>query len=139
MPETPATTAPPAPMFPPGRYGHRRAPRRRGRGLYAAGLCAVVVIGVLVAVVGYQRYGDPAYQAEVITYTDITDDQIVITFQVRLPAGESAVCGVRARSRDGEVVGRAEVAVPAGQEQTSHRLATNRRPFIGEVVRCRAD
>lgn len=138
VPETPATTARPAPMFPPGRYGRRRDPRRRDRSLYAAGLTVVVLLGALIAIVGYQRYGDPAYQAEVVTYTDITEDQVVITFRVHLPDGKGAVCGVRARSRDGAVVGRAEVPVPAGRGQMTYRLVTNGRPFIGEVVRCRA-
>jgi hypothetical protein len=98
------------------------------------------LVGVLALTVAlYLRYGDPAYTAEVVGYTDITDEQIVIKFRVRLPAGEGAVCAVRARSRDGAVVGRAEVPVGAGRSEVTYRLATTGRPFVGEVTRCRAD
>ena len=103
-----------------------------------------VLVGALVGVLAltvalYLRYGDPAYKAEVVGYTDITDEQIVIRFRVRLPDGEGAVCAVRARSRDGAVVGRAEVPVEAGRSEVTYRLATTGRPFVGEVTRCRAD
>jgi hypothetical protein len=102
-----------------------------------------VLVGALLAVLAltvalYLRFGDPAYEAQVVTYTDVTDEQIVIKFRVRLPDGAGAVCAVRARSRDGAVVGRAEVPVPAGQTEITYRLATTARPFIGEVTRCRA-
>jgi hypothetical protein len=86
----------------------------------------------------YLRYGDPAYGAEVVSYTPITDDRMEIRFRVRLPDGEGATCAVRARSRDGAVVGRAEVPVPAGRTEVTYRLATTGRAFVGEVTRCRA-
>jgi hypothetical protein len=103
-----------------------------------------ILVGVLVAILAltvalYLRFGDPAYRAQVVSYTDVTDEQIVIKFRVRLPDGEGAVCAVRARSRDGAVVGRADVPVPAGRTEVTYRLATTARPFVGEVTRCRAD
>ena len=100
-------------------------------------LVTVIVAATALAVRLYQQYGDPAYRAEVVSYTDITDTGLVITFRVHLPRGEGAVCAVRARDRSGIVVGRGEVAVPAGSPQFSHSLPTTSRPFIGEVVRCR--
>ncbi len=130
-----------APVFPPGRYGRRR--ERRRRPWVAAVLAGVVLVaGALMAYRLYRQYGDPTYQAEVIRYTDIADTQVVIDFQVTVPAGGSAVCAVRARAYDGAEVGRGEVAVRAEPGQTravaSHTLPTRARPFIGEVVRCRA-
>jgi Domain of unknown function (DUF4307) len=101
-------------------------------------LLAVVAATSVLAIRLYQQYGDPTYEPQVITYTDITDRQIVINFRVRLPEGTGAVCAVRARARDGSVVGRAEVPVPAGSPVISYRLETSARPFIGEVLRCRA-
>lgn len=104
-------------------------------------LAAVLAAGGFISVRLYQMYGDPTYDAKVITYTDITDDQIVIEFQVTVPPGESAVCALRARSYDGATVGRAEVHVTAraGERLASarHRLATSARPIIGEVLNCR--
>ncbi|MCZ7420835.1 MULTISPECIES: DUF4307 domain-containing protein [unclassified Micromonospora] len=141
MTETHATLGPDAPVFPPGRYGRRRAPRRR-RPVLAA-LLAVVVVATLTAVSVrlYRQYGDPAYDAQVISYGDITDDQVVVDFRVNLPDGGSAVCVLRARDHAGAEVAREEVPVTAvaGQPHVTvrHRLATTARPFIGEVVRCR--
>ncbi|WP_433531541.1 DUF4307 domain-containing protein [Micromonospora sp. CA-263727] len=141
MTETHATLPPDAPVFPPGRYGHRRAPGRRRPVLTALLVVAVVAALTAVSVRLYGQYGDPAYDAQVITYTDITDSQVVIDFRVNLPDGGSAVCVLRARDNAGAEVAREEVPVTAeaGQRQLTvrHRLATSARPFIGEVVRCR--
>jgi hypothetical protein len=124
-------------VFPAGRYGRRRAPGPRRRGLGTLAAIIVVVLAVALAVRLYQQYGDPAYEPEVISYTDITDSQVVIRFRVHLPAGGRAVCAVRARAYDGATVGRAEVPVSAADPEVAYRLATTGRPFVGEVVRCR--
>ena len=141
MPETPATVQPTAPVFPPGRYGRRRAPRRHRPWIPA--LLAVVLVAVMGAVAFrlYRMYGDPTYDAQVITYTEITDSQVVIDFRVTVPEGGSAVCVLRARARDGAVVGLETISVSAepGQRHLTvrHRLATTARPIVGEVLRCR--
>jgi len=141
VPETPATSAPPAPVFPPGRYGHRRAPRRRRPWIFALLVVVLVVVMSAVSLRLYRQYGDPNYDAQVITYTEITDTQVLIDFRVTVPAGGSTVCVLRARSRDGAEVGREELRVVAepGQRHLTarHRLATTARPIIGEVLRCR--
>lgn len=142
MTETHATNPPSAPVFPSGRYGRRREPGRR-RPLVPVVLAVVLVAALGLATVRlYNQYGDPTYDAQVITYTDITDSQVVIDFRVTVPAGGSAVCLLRARSSDGAEVGHEEVTVTArpGERQVTaqHRLATSARPFIGEVLRCRA-
>lgn len=141
MSETHATIPPGAPVFPPGRYGRRREPSRR-RPLLAAllGLALAAVLG-LVTVRLYQQYGAPEYDAKVITYTGITDTQVLVDFRVTLPPGGSAVCVLRARDRAGAEVAREQVTVTArpGERQATarHRLVTSGRPFIGEVLRCR--
>ena len=141
MTETPATPPSGAPVFPPGRYGRRRSARRRRPWLVALLALAVLALTSLIAVRLYSMYGDPHYDATVITYTDVTDSQMVITFRVTLPAGESATCTLRARARDGAVVGRADVRVAASPGGTvvtrSQPVATTRRAFVGEVLRCR--
>ncbi|WP_405116437.1 DUF4307 domain-containing protein [Micromonospora sp. NBC_01405] len=140
MTETHATITSGAPVFPPGRYGRRREPARRRPALVA--LLAVALAAVLgVAAFGmYGKYGDPDYDAQVITYTDITDSQVVVDFRVTVPPGGSATCTLRARSHNGAELAREEVRVTAlaGESQvtTRHRLTTSARPFIGEVVRC---
>ncbi len=141
MPETTATSASAAPVFPPGRYGRRRAARRRRPWVTAL---LVAVLGVALLALSfrlYRQYGDPNYDAQVITYTEITDSQVVIDFRVTVPEGGSAVCVLRARARDGAVVGLETISVSAepGQRHLTvrHRLATTARPIVGEVLRCR--
>ncbi|MEH0843433.1 DUF4307 domain-containing protein [Micromonospora sp. CPCC 205711] len=141
MTETHATIPPGAPIFPSGRYGRRREPGRR-RPLLTWLLMAALLAGLTLAATQlYARYGDPTYDPEVITYTDVTDDGVRIDFRVTVPAGGSAVCLLRARSRDGAEVGREEVTVTArpGERHLTarHRITTTARPFVGEVLRCR--
>jgi Domain of unknown function (DUF4307) len=139
--ETHATPPSGAPVFPPGRYGRRRSPGPRRRWLVAVLALAAVAVTSLIAARMYQMYGNPHYDATVITYTDITDSHIVITFRVTVPAGGSADCVLRARARDGAEVGREDVRVDAAPGENtvtaSHRLPTSRQAFVGEVLRCR--
>jgi Domain of unknown function (DUF4307) len=102
----------------------------------------VIAAGLLVAFRLYRLYGDPTYDAQVIRYSGITDTAVVVDFQVNVPPGGAARCVLRARSYDGAEVGRAEATVtaPAGHRRAvaRHTVATSARPFIGEVVGCRA-
>ncbi|MDG4759999.1 DUF4307 domain-containing protein [Micromonospora sp. WMMD710] len=143
MTETHATISPGAPVFPAGRYGRRRAPGGKTRRTLLAGLVLLVLVTALTLISFrlYRQYGDPAYDAQVITYTDITDSQVLVDFRVTVPPGGSAVCVLRARDRAGVEVAREEITVTAAAGDrhvtTRHRLATTARPFIGEVLRCR--
>ncbi|MET8230131.1 DUF4307 domain-containing protein [Micromonospora sp. NPDC005298] len=143
MTETHATLSPGAPPFPAGRYGRRREPGGRTRRTLLAALALLVLVAALtlISVRLYKQYGDPAYDAQVITYTDITESQVLLDFRVTVPPGGSAVCVLRARDRAGVEVAREEVTVTAAPGDrhvtTRHRLATTARPFIGEVLRCR--
>jgi len=126
--------------FPPGRYGRRRDPHRRR---WLAWVLAIVVAaaGLGVAVKLYSQYADAPYQVRIVRVTDLSDDRVTVTFEVRLPAGASAKCTVLAHTRDGEEVGRAEVTVPPavpGQRTAvvTYTLATSKRPVTGEVPGC---
>ncbi|MEV4639133.1 DUF4307 domain-containing protein [Actinoplanes sp. NPDC049548] len=137
MSETRAT----APEFPPGRYGRRRDGRRRLLGPVIFGVL-VVVAAVALAVRLYNQYGDPAYDAQIVRWTGVTESQIKIDFTVRVPPGGSASCGLRARDYDGSVVGTRTVTVHAtGESRTieaSEVVGTTAKAFVGEVVGCRA-
>jgi Domain of unknown function (DUF4307) len=126
----------PAPTFPAGRYGRRREPRRNTRGpvlLLAVGS----LVGLLLAVVLYQRYGAPDYRPQVVNF-QTAGDHVTMRFQVHKPSGDPVTCHVRARDRDGVEVGAADVAVPAGKTVTvTYTLATSGPPVSAEVPVCR--
>jgi Domain of unknown function (DUF4307) len=137
--ETNAITPGAAPVFPPGRYGRRRAPRRARWWVVAVVAAVAVVAGLALTLRLHQQYGAGAYDTELVRYTDVTDSQVVVHFRVNLPAGKSATCTVRARNRDGAEVGRAQVGVPASPDRrplVSYRLATSQRPVSGEIQGC---
>lgn len=127
--------------FPPGRYGRRRERRPTPRWVPIALGAAVVAAGVVVAVLLTQQYGaGRPYDAELIRFYDIADDQVVVEFTVQVPEGETAVCAVRALDRDYAEVGREELRVdpPAGEARplVVHQLSTASRPVSGQVQRC---
>jgi hypothetical protein len=129
--------------FPAGRYGRRRDPayqRRRRRLAWVAG-CAVVVLGLAVAVKLYQQYAHPPYEVMNVDVTDLRDDGVTVDFDVRVPAGEGASCTVQGHSRDGQLVGRVEIDVPPGDAaqtvlHVTYRLVTTARPVTGQVPGC---
>ncbi|WP_239127056.1 DUF4307 domain-containing protein [Asanoa siamensis] len=141
MTETPTSTTPATPVFPPGRYGHRRDARRRRPWLVAGLAVVTLIVGALVSVRLYKNYGDPAYDAQVVNFTDIADDGLTLRFRVTIPDGGQATCVLRARAKDGATVGTQELPVSDqpgdGATAVTHRLVTTAKPFIGEVLRCR--
>ncbi|WP_306215056.1 DUF4307 domain-containing protein [Actinoplanes sp. RD1] len=137
MSETRAT----APVFPPGRYGRRRDGRRRLLGPIVFALVIATAVGAL-SVRLYGQYGDPNYDAQIIGWGDVTDTSMTIRFSVRVPAGGSAMCGLRARDYDGYEVGRRTVTVSAKGDDTTIEAAetvtTTARASVGDVIRCDA-
>lgn len=131
-------------QFPPGRYGRRRAGasarmpvRRPSKWFTGLAVLAVVVGGFAIAYKLYDQYGDRDYHGQVLAF-DTAEDSVSITFEVFKPAGESAVCRVRARSADGAEVGMALVEVTAAQSHVTvdYVLETRDRPVTGELQRC---
>jgi hypothetical protein len=132
-----------APVFPPGRYGRRRDPfyQRKRRWVTWIMGALVIALSVAIAVKLYRQYVEAPYEVTIINIRDITDTGVTVTFDVTVPQGGSATCTVQGHTRDGRLVGRAEVdAVAADAAQTTIRvtysLATTARPVTGEVPGC---
>lgn len=130
-----------APTFPEGRYGRRRAERRTPRWVLPLLITLVVAAGLLVSWSLYRNYVGDTIQSQVTRFQVRSDAEITITFQVVKDGGEPATCIVRARSEDGQEVGRAEVGVPAGRPGqdsavVTYTLATSGRAVTGEVYGC---
>lgn len=133
-------TAARVPIFPPGRYGRRRAERRPRRWLTGLLFAAVLAASLGIGYRLYVQYGSPSYTPRILAETERTDSSVTIRFEVRGPGGKRpAICLVRARAMDGLVVGSAEVTVPAGTrvEQT-YTLVTTQRAFAVDIPNCRA-
>jgi hypothetical protein len=101
----------------------------------------VVAVGLLVSWSLYRNYVGDTIQSQVTKFQVRSDAEITITFQVVKDGGEPATCIVRARSEDGQEVGRAEVGVPAGRPGqdsavVTYTLATSGRAVTGEVYGC---
>jgi hypothetical protein len=128
------------PVFPPGRYGRRRDGKRH-LGLPILFGALVLAFTVFLAIRLYSAYGDPDYDPQIVGWTDVTTSGMTIDFTVRVPAGGSASCVLRARSYDGAEVGRRTVTVRAAADATiaeaKERVTTTARASHGDVVRCR--
>lgn len=142
MSETRATTtAGTTPVFPPGRYGHRREGRRRPV-VPLIVLAVVIAASLAVTVKLYQRFGQTDYQAQIVGWDPPTDSEILIHFTVTVPAGAPAKCALQARDYGGNDVGDREVVVrPTGGATTidaKEAVATKAKASAGYVLGCQA-
>jgi hypothetical protein len=130
------TNTPAAPVFPPGRYGHRREPRRARRLLPVALLVLLLLGALAVAVRLYDRYGDPAYRSQV-TVDRLSDSGADITLTVTKRDTAPAVCRVQALDRTEAEIGYAEVPVGSGGTvSVRYPLPTRGRAYDVEVLGC---
>ncbi|MGV9671836.1 DUF4307 domain-containing protein [Gordonia sp. NPDC003504] len=113
------------------------------RRLWFLGLSALVVItGVVLAVIGYQKFADPDVSGSATGYEILDPSTVAVQFTVnRADPSRPVACVVRARSKDGSETGRREVLIGPGEVQEGHRVdvATSEPPVIGEVFGCTTD
>jgi hypothetical protein len=134
------TNAPGAPVFPPGRYGRRRDPRRARRRWLPIAVSVLLALGaVAIGARLYGQYGNSPYQASVTGIDQVTDSSVAVTFTVRKRDAGPAVCRVQAKDRSAAEVGYAEVPVNgAGTVRVRYTLTTSARPYAVDVLGCRA-
>ncbi|MEV6214482.1 DUF4307 domain-containing protein [Nocardia sp. NPDC051833] len=120
------------------RYG-TKPPARRTWPLVVLGI-GVLVAGVGVAFLGFQKYGPKAIETEQLGYVVVDDSTLTVRMKVTRDNPEQAVvCFVRAMDRDSAEVGRREVLVP-GSDSTSVQVTTtvksSARPSAGDIYGC---
>ncbi|MEU4800739.1 DUF4307 domain-containing protein [Actinosynnema sp. NPDC023587] len=123
--------------LPEGRYG---TPRRRLPTWARWSLPVVaVVVGAVVAWVGFRNLGTKPVEAKQTAFEVLDGQSVEVTFEVVRETPEQAVvCIVRARSNDGDESGRREVLVPPGAATAyaTTVVRTSKEPTTGEVFGC---
>ncbi|WP_280248523.1 DUF4307 domain-containing protein [Nocardia abscessus] len=123
---------------PADRYGTR--PRKRRRWVAPALGVVVVLAGLGVAYLGYQKYGPDDIEAEQLGYVVVDDSTMTIRLKVtRADPQRPVVCFVRAMARDGAELGRREVLVEpsgSGTVELSTVVRSSARPASGSVYAC---
>ena len=128
---------------PAARYGSQQLSRRTRRWILFAVAALVVVAGVIVAVVAWQRLGSSDVKGELTAYELIDSQTVSVTIGVtRDDPSRPVVCIVRARSIDGSETGRREILVgPSDQAtvQVTAPVKTSKPPVRGDVYGCGTD
>ncbi|MFI5957725.1 DUF4307 domain-containing protein [Cryptosporangium sp. NPDC051539] len=127
-----------APVFPPGRYGRRRAQRSYPRWLVPALVGVVVVVGLGIAGKLYTTFGDNGVDARVLRYSVVSDREVRIELEVSGKRDTPLRCEVRSRAADGSETGRAAISVPSGESVITRivTVATTQRAVSGESDGC---
>lgn len=127
-----------AQQVPEGRYGSRaRGPVKP----WVRWLLYAVVFAVLVgvSVVAYRNLGSKPIEGKQVAFRTIDDQSVGVTVELqRQQPDRPAECVVRARSYDGQEVGRKEVLMPPSDGTTRQNtvLRTSARAVVGEVYGC---
>jgi hypothetical protein len=128
---------------PAARYGRQRLSRRQRRWIAIGLAVAVLVVGIVIAVIASHRLGTGEVKGELGGYRLIDDETVEVTVNVtRDDPSRPVVCIVRARSIDGSETGRREVLVPASTQKTvqvTTVVKASRKPVVGDVYGCGTD
>ncbi len=128
---------------PAARYGSRQLSRRTRRWIMFALVGVVIVAGVILAIVAFQRLGTGEVKGELSAYELVDNQTVSVTIGVTRPdPSKPVVCIVRARSIDGSETGRREILVgPSDQRvvQVTAQVKSSRPPVIGDVYGCGTD
>jgi hypothetical protein len=103
----------------------------------------VVLLGLAIAWLAYNRFAVKDIKSEMIQYSIVDDSTIALSFTVtREEPTEAALCIVRSRSRDGSETGRREVVVQPsehGTVQIDTQITTTQPPAVADIYGCGSD
>ncbi|KXO89802.1 hypothetical protein AXK57_06735 [Tsukamurella pulmonis] len=124
---------------PSDRYPDERDPavaRRVG----AIGLVVVVVLGVGLAWLGYQKFSRQPVKGETAGYQLLSDSAVEVQVTVTRTDPQQAVsCIVYAKNKAGDEIGRREFYVPPSPDTVvvlSSEVRTTEPPAVGDVFGC---
>lgn len=119
------------------RYG--RTPTRR-RWMLPVLSVGVIVLGLVIAFIGYKQFGPKDIDPEQLGYTVVNDSTIEAHFKVtRTHPEKAAFCFVRAMDTDGNEVGRREVLIApstSGTVELKTIVRSVARPAATDVYGC---
>ncbi len=125
------------------RYGHGQFPRAPRRRVVFALAGIGVIVGIVVAVIGYQRLGRSDVAGTLAGYRVIDQETVSVTITVtRSDPSQPVDCIVRVRAKDGSETGRREVLVPPASEatvQVTTIVKSSQPPMVGDVYGCGPD
>jgi len=119
---------------PEARYGRSRLTRIPRRWVIITLGALVVVAGLVIAVIGYHRFGTSDVKGTMAGYRVIDDQTASITISVtRSDPSRPVDCIVRVRAQDGSETGRRELLVPPS-DATTVQVTTTVKSFEPPVV-----
>lgn len=128
---------------PTARYGRQKLSRRARRRVTIGLFLLIVTVGVVIALVAFQRFGTGDVKGEIGGYKIIDDETVAVTITVtRADPSVPAVCIVRARSINGDETGRREVLVPpstAASVVIDAVVKSTKPPVVGDIYGCGTD
>jgi len=128
---------------PEARYGRSRLSRIPRRWVIITLGALVVVAGLVIAVIGYHRFGTSDVKGTMAGYRVIDDQTASITISVtRSDPSRPVDCIVRVRSKDGSETGRRELLVPpsdAATVQVTTTVKSFEPPVVADIYGCGTD
>ncbi|MGN6334709.1 DUF4307 domain-containing protein [Mycobacterium sp.] len=128
---------------PEARYGRSRLSRIPRRWVIITLGALVVVAGLVIAVIGYHRFGTSDVKGTMAGYRVIDDQTASITISVtRSDPSRPVDCIVRVRSKDGSETGRRELLVPPSDATTVQVTTTVKSfepPVVADIYGCGTD
>jgi hypothetical protein len=128
---------------PEARYGRSRLSHVSRRRVVIAMAMPVVAVGLVVAVIGYQRLGTSDLTGSLAGYAVIDNETASVTISVtRSDPSRPVDCIVRVRAKDGSETGRREVLVPASEAatvQVTTTVKSSQPPAMADIYGCGTD
>ena len=128
---------------PEARYGRSRLSRIPRRSVIVTLGALVIVAGLVIAAIGYHRFGTSDVSGTMAGYQVIDDQTASITISVtRSDPSRPVDCIVRVRSQDGSETGRRELLVPpsdAATVQVTTTVKSFEPPVVADIYGCGTD